>query len=284
MTDKPGEVRTDPPSDADLKAQLEQLGVGDNPMVADPARADTLPEVDSAKVLPQGQPEPPPIPDKFKDASKEDVLKAYQELESKFSKENQKSGMDRLRPDGDTPEEVPKALEQVNWNKYADEFNSTGEIAEDSRKELVELGMPESLIDAHVEGRAAARDRQVDQMMSYVGGQETYNEMSTWMASNLPKDENDAFVESLASAQNMGTVEVLMKGMFARYQASPQGNTQQLTGRPESGSTTQAYRSQEEMLTAQADRRYGVDPAYRADVDARIAAMDPSLFRISSNI
>lgn len=279
MTDTPKlEPRTDPPSEDDLKSQLAEMGVGDlqEGRVVETQRADTLPVAETAEVNPETAPEPV-TPDKFKDSSKEDVVKAYLELESQSSKDKQ--GVERLNP---TEPEVPKGLESLDYNKYADEWNENQELGADSRKELTDQGIPEAIIDQYVRGLAATRDQQVDQIMGFAGGEQNYQQMHTWMQANIPETEKTAFLETVTAGADMRVIEMAMKGMLARYQASPQGNHQQITGRPESGSILEPYRTRTESDAAQRDPRYATDPTYRDDVNQRIMRMNPKLFNTAT--
>lgn len=110
-----------------------------------------------------------------------------------------------------------------------------------------------------------------------VGGQEAFNRMIEWGKEGLSGADQQAFNEVLATA-NASAIRLATEGLMARYLANADFQGSPVKGRP--GSTepgAKPYRSREEVNAAMSDRRYDVDPAYRQDVMARLAASPDDL-------
>jgi hypothetical protein len=202
------------------------------------------------------------LPEKFK--SPEDLAQAYSELESRFTQANQ------------SQDEFQKAVQATNLTvddltPMSREFAETGELSEKSYRALEGKGIPRELVDAYVEGQRALADSQINSVFSAVGGQESYNKMTSWAAENLSPDEIAAF-DSLIESGNQASVMMAVRGLHARYSAAA-GSPRLIQGGMAASGTT-AYRSLAELTAAMRDPRYKSDPAYRKDVEERLRISD----------
>lgn len=202
------------------------------------------------------------LPEKF--SNPEDLAKAYSELESRFTQTAQSSdALDQAVKTG--------TLTLDDIAPMSKEFAETGQISDKSYKVLEQRGIPRELVDAYVEGQRAVAEAQVNSVYSAVGGQESYEQMTTWAADNLPKEEIEAF-DHIIETGSQAAVQMAVRGLYARYSSS-QGSPRLLQGTgAQSGSA--AFRSIAEVTAAMRDPRYKNDPAYRKDVEDRLRVSD----------
>jgi len=105
----------------------------------------------------------------------------------------------------------------------------------------------------------------VNKMYDIVGGESEYQSMIEWARDNLGENEIEAFNSSLV---NESTSEFAIQGLAARYNAEKGPN---LVKGGQNVSRTGGYVSKAEMMTDMANPQYQRDPAYRAEVQRRVA-------------
>lgn len=188
------------------------------------------------------------LPEKFKSA--EDMAKAYFELEKK-----QSGKLDTIEP-------APK----VNFDSYAQEFSEKGELSEDSFAALEKSGVSRQMVQQYIDGAKAIAEQQVNQIVSEVGGKETYSKMLQWAASSLPPEEIKAFNTAVSSGDTYQRM-LAVKGLYAQFSGN---NPNLLSGRASGASSAQPFENWAQVKVAMSDRRYETDPAYRDSVAARL--------------
>ena len=115
------------------------------------------------------------------------------------------------------------------------------------------------------------RDR-VNSVINNAGGESNYNQVVEWAASNLNDRQIDAF-DSVVDSGNPAAIGIAFKGLQSQYNDANGYEGRMLQGKP-AGSSGQIYRSQAELVSAMSDPRYDNDPAYRADVVAKLEQSD----------
>jgi len=189
------------------------------------------------------------LPEKF--TKPEELAAAYASLETKLTS----SG---------------KSLDSLD--DYSDEFAKTGTLSEESVKEIVDLGIPEATVRAYVAGQEALAEANVKSIMEVAGGEQQYNALVSWAQNNIPEEHIDAY-NSIMESGDTATIKMAISGLKARYE-----QTNGSMGKPgrllQGGTTTESggtFRSVAEIVSAMSDPSYSKDPAYRADVERRIA-------------
>ena len=158
-----------------------------------------------------------------------------------------------------------------NDNSLSDE--TIDKFSSMSSKELVSAYL-QSIKNAPAPQAAEVEmtDAQVNQVQNSVGGEKQYNDIVGWASQNLPKQKIDAF-DSLISTGNSGAIELAVAGLKAQYENANGYEGRTLQGKPaQSGGDT--FRSQAELVAAMGDPRYENDPAYRADIIAKLDRSD----------
>ena len=108
------------------------------------------------------------------------------------------------------------------------------------------------------------------EIQNSIGGVDNYNAMSEWAGENLTDGDLQAY-NDIVERGSVEQARVAVKGMYAQFLgaggAAPtlsQGATSGVAGAKAFGSAVQ-------MVEAMQDPRYKSDPAYRTQVEKRIA-------------
>ena len=212
---------------------------------------------------------------KFK--SQDDLLKAYEELQRKLGsgeKEEEVEGEVEEQPAEEPEVELSAADSAVR--RASEAYDSSGELSEESIEELSKLDSKE-LIKAYLtqykaktaEYQAAQlQQAEVVSLVNDFGGQEKYNEMVTWAGKNLSPEEVQQY--NIATSSNAASARFAMQALKARYEASEGYEADLVTGRKPK-SALQPYRSNAELARDINNPKYQTDPAFRQDVEARLA-------------
>lgn len=198
------------------------------------------------------------LPEKFKSA--EDLAKAYSELEKKQS-----------APTEEAPtEQVAQGNEQTDGiDKYYDEYSETGELSEKSYGELSKMGLSKELVDGYIAGQKAIADQDVKAVHDTVGGQENYAKVLEWSAQNLTDAEKEAFNSTLDNG-SLEQVKLAVSAIASRAGVSATEQPQMIEG-DTNPSNPEVFESVAQVTSAMNDPRYDKDPAYRKQVEDKLA-------------
>jgi len=208
------------------------------------------------------------LPKKFK--TPEELAKAYSQLEKERGQESQPKNEKKAEEEGEPKPDLSNAIQEAS-----DAFYRDGEINEENIKALEDFGIPREFVDAYVKGQQATMDAEADSIRNSVGGQDNYEAMSEWASENLSEDEINTF-DDLVTTGSQQAAQMAVKGLYARYLSENGGSSVNIAKGGTSGPAVQPFNSSAQIVEAMNDRRYEMDPAYRAEVERRIA--------VSSNI
>ena len=218
---------------------------------------------------------------KFKSA--EDLEKAYLELQKKLgSQETDDSATD----DDSAPDSAPEEEEEqspvskrIDFLKEAsDEYYSNDNALKPETLQKLKEMPSEDLIDAYMEMQknnpvAQAQPLSADAaktIVDSVGGQDAYNDTLAWAADNLKPEEVAAY-DNVVNSGNKDAIFFAVQALNQRYKDSTGFEGQQISGRAPK-STVKGFRSNAELANAISDPRYRNDPAYRYDIEQKLAA------------
>ena len=183
--------------------------------------------------------------------------------------------------DDDTPE--PSA-EEKEFNTAAEswtqEFMEKGELSEETREAVVKQifapGVPKAQQEQYLAtfeaGLKAMGEAATRSAFDIVGGQEAYESMKAWAASNLSEAEIAAF-DADALGTDMGRRDTAIRGLHARAQQASgsepdfEPNLAHDGGR---GAGEPIIGSRQELARIQATEEYRTDPAVRAKVERQL--------------
>lgn len=154
---------------------------------------------------------------------------------------------------------------------YEAEFAEKGELSEASYAALEKAGIPKAIVDQYIEGQKAVAATHEAEAYALVGGESNYQAMVTWASTTLTAEDKAAF--NAAIGQGGAAAKLAISGLNAQFKAT-QGSAPKLLGgfAPSGGADVAGFRSTHELTQAMADPRYSRDPAYRKDVEAKLAA------------
>lgn len=217
---------------------------------------------------------------KFKSA--EDLEKAYLELQKKLGQKEDESAPsdDDSAPDDSAPKEEPSPVaKRVDFLKEASDeyYSNDNELKPETIQKLKEMPS-EELIEAYLELQknnpvAKAQplsDDAAKTIVDSVGGQDAYNDTLAWAADNLKPEEVAAY-DNVVNSGNKDAIFFAVQALNQRYKDSVGFEGQQISGRAPK-STVKGFRSNAELANAISDPRYRNDPAYRYDIEQKLAA------------
>lgn len=254
----------EPVSNEQKLAEAKALEIGEKLSQEESAQRDANWEKNESEDL---------IGGKFK--TQEDLLKAYQELERQRGEAKEEVESEDVEESTETEEPV-EAPKFEHFTKASEEF-ANGEISEETIEQLSKLDSKE-LIQQYVQYYAqnqqqveakATSEADAKSIVDSVGGQEAYTEMVTWAASTLDQTEIDAY-NSVTNSGNTAAIKFAVEAMANRYANSVGYEAPLVTG-GKSAPKVQGYRSNAELARDIGDPRYSNDPAFRADVEARLS-------------
>lgn len=253
------------------------------------------PEYDAAMALKAEQTMNPPadrpaeLPDKFKTIG--DLANAYAELEKKQSQatppvvppEAAKADPLAKPPDAanaakadpaKTAEDAAKAAVAdagLDFNAYSQEFAANeGKLSDESYKALADGGIPRALVDSYIAGQREIATSLETAAYTAVGGQEEYSKMTEWAAVNMSESEVAAFNKGTTGSKD--DLLLAVSGLRDRYRSANGIAPTLLQGGAKGGSSSGGFQSNAEMTAAMKSPLYQKDPAYRKQVEAKIAA------------
>ena len=221
---------------------------------------------------------------KFKSA--EDLEKAYLELQKKLGQKetDESSSTDETESDdGETEEtsqdEESPVTKRVSFLKEASEeyYSNDNQLKPETIEKLKEMPS-EDLIEAYMEWQKSnptvqsqpLSEEAAKNIVASVGGQESYNDTLAWAADNLKPEEVAAY-DNVVNSGNKDAIFFAVQALNQRYKDSVGFEGQQVSGKAPKA-TVKGFRSNAELASAISDRRYRTDPAYRFDVEQKLAA------------
>lgn len=218
---------------------------------------------------------------KFKSA--EDLEKAYLELQKKLGQketdespsENESDSNDSQETEDSSSEDVSETA-QLLKDASAEWFNNSKQLNADTLQKLKELPS-EKLIEAYLEIQKNVApvqqnlsDRDADSIIKSVGGDDVYKQTLAWAAENLKPEEVAAY-DNVVNSGNKDAIFFAVQALNQRYKDAVGFEGQSISGKAVK-QTVKGFRSQAELATAISDPRYRTDPAYRLDIEAKLAA------------
>lgn len=238
-----------------------------------------------AAALASGTPPPPAkaekpegVPDKFWNAEKGEVnyadwSKSTAELEKKLSQ----GKPPETPPAGTPPDAAAEALKGkgLNVSEFNTEFAEKGELSPDSYAKLETAGFDKTTVDSYIAGQKALAEQYDATAYEVVGGAENYAKEVTWAKSNMTPAESAAFNEAVTSGDR-AKLKLAVAGLHQAYTKANGSEPALLNGSasapPQGGFRSRAEQSAAINKTDERGRQlYRIDPAYRADVEKRIA-------------
>jgi hypothetical protein len=202
------------------------------------------------------------LPEKFN--SPEDLAKSYAELEKKMS-----------APKDDAPEDPPteqvepeQSTGEPQFDKFADEFASSGELSDDSFDELAKMGYPREMVETYIKGMQSAQTADANAVMDVAGGTEGYKELTDWARNNMPETELQLYNQMVETGTD--NAKMAVEWLMSKREAAEGVEPNLVSGKSQAPAKDE-FRSTAEVVAAMKDARYGKDPAYTRDVEEKLS-------------
>lgn len=196
--------------------------------------------------------------------SPEDLAKAYNELQQKQSTKKDSSEEQEQNTEEDTP---------TNNNAVTEakaEFTETGQLSDETFLSLEKAGIPREMVEAYIQGQEAVSVASAVEIQNSIGGVDNYNAMSEWAGENLADGDLQAY-NDIVERGSVEQARVAVKGMYAQFLGAG-GKAPTLSQGATSGvAGAKAFGSAASMVEAMQDPRYKSDPAYRQQIEKRLA-------------
>ena len=233
--------------------------------------ANTMPEegiiADNVEVAAK----PEGIPDKFYDAETGKVdydamAKSYTELEKK------QSGKPEVDPPVKEPKTADEAVEKAGLDMGAltAEYDANEGLTDDSYAALEAVGIPKATVDQYIQGQKALVAQAQTEAYSLTDGKEGYEAMSQWAKANLSAEELTNY-NTQVNSPNSKVRSMAIRGLHAQFSADSGEGKPLVHGNNSATADGSGYKSRAQMIEAMQDSKYQSDPAYRAEVEAKVA-------------
>ena len=228
---------------------------------ADPKEGKTTAEEQVKEEAPSERPEW--LDEKFE--SPEDMAKAYAELQKKMSESKPAKKAPEKKEEVAPSEATAGAIENATA-----EFAENGELSDKTFDALEAAGLPRSFVEAYINGQQAMSVQQASAIQESIGGQGNYEAMSEWAAENLAEAELDAF-NSIVEGSSVDAAKVAVKGLYSQFLAAGGKGPSLVQGSTAGDSGAKPFGSAAQLTEAMRDKRYETDPAYREQIERRLA-------------
>lgn len=256
MSTQTVEVKSDD-TNISLEEQAKQVEQNQTLEVSeDGTRVEVKSNDDTSKSTDETRPEW--LPEKF--ASAEDLAKAYSELEKKQSAPQEEIVQNT---------EEQSQPETSEMTKFYTEYSQNGELSEKSYNELSKMGLDKNLVDGYIAGQQAIANSEVKMVHDTVGGEENYSKVIEYAKNNLTEAEQNAFNETLDTG-SIEQVKFAVQAIANRAGVSGEQPQQMINGDTNDVST-EVFESVAQVTEAMNDPRYANDPAYRKQVELKLA-------------
>ncbi len=202
----------------------------------------------------------------------EQLEEAYLELQRKLGSDDDDDVEDTTLDEDEVEydDNVVAGIETIQ--EASDEYYANnGQLSEETMEKFGEMSSKD-LVEAYMAIQENSdpeanypdiSDSDLNSVYNSVGGEDQYNALTSWAADNM----NDSALEAFNSIINQGNptaIQIAVAGMKAEYDNAEGYEGRMLQGK--AARTTDAFRSQAEVVQAMSDPRYDNDPAYRQDL------------------
>lgn len=254
---------------------MDQINVGIDPtaeeLAAQEAHNAAMAALVDGQTPPEVPPEEPPKLFAGKYKTVEEMEAGYKELESKIGKPP--------APPTDPPEVVPPATEAdaaklaaekgFDYEALTQEYLANeSKLTPETMKRLADAGIPEAMVNAHIELLETKATAVRQTAYDIVGGKDTYSTMIDWASNNLSAPEIEAF--NAATKSSVEQTMLAVRGLYAQYVSSEgEPNANFVAGKP-AGKSSDVYESTAQLVADMNDKRYDKDPAFRKQVELKL--------------
>lgn len=235
----------------DLSEEEQEEEADQNEEGTDGGDSDDLEEEKGEEFKPLGEPD-------------EELTKASQQLDEYAS------GFDEMRNQA-----IKAGLPEAVASRIEAEYEADGKLSDDSYTQLAKAGYSAGFVNSFLQGQEAVAEAYITKIVGYAGGKEQFDRVVAHLKANSP-NSMDALYDAM-ERQDLNTVRTVinlgMASQTKKFGKQPE-RTLNRRGAAPAGRTppakAEAFESQDEMVKAMRDKRYGRDKAYTAEVETKV--------------
>ena len=219
--------------------------------------------VDNVEVAPK----PEGVPDKFYNAETgkvdyDSLAKSYTELEKKQSQPKQEEA---------TPETAEEAVESAGLDLASlnKEYADNSKLTDSSYEALEKAGINRATVDSYIAGQHALAQQAQASAFEITGGKDNYTAMTEFAKANLTPAALNSY-NTAVNSPDKSTRDLAVRGLYAQYSAESGSGNNLVMGKGNEVTGT-GYQSKEQMIADMKKPEYLTDPAFRAQVENKVA-------------
>lgn len=249
--------------------------MADTHIINDKTESEQITLEEEAAAIPEQEPQsderPEWLPDKFK--TPEDLANAYNSLEGKLGSNTQEQ---EDLPPTEAQESTDEDSQTSAIIAASDEFSEQGQLSEDTYKTLEASGLSRNLVDSYIQGQQALQASGEAELLNEIGGREAYDQISEWASEALSENQLDAYNKALETGTDE-QASLALDWIKTKYEEANGVSPSSFIQGGTKGSGESAFESRAQVLAAMSERdargkkRYEVDPAYRSEIQRRLA-------------
>ena len=223
------------------------------------------------------------LPEKYRGKTATEVYQLLQrerEYEAKKAADGKPPEEGQEEATEEAPEESPAEEEseaETALKEASEEFyKNEGKLDEATVAKLEALPSADLIkawqkLQSQAEVPAPISDAEAQEIVTSVGGQEAYNQTLAWAAENLSPEDRAAYDQVITSG-NKAATRFAVEALTNRYKAAVGFDGEAVSGGRTKSSGAKPYRSEAELRRDLSNPRYQQDPAFRLDVEERLAS------------
>jgi hypothetical protein len=177
---------------------------------------------------------------------------------------------------GESPAEEESEAETALKEASEEFYKNEGKLDEATVAKLEALPSADLIkawqkLQSQAEVQAPISDAEAQEIVTSVGGQEAYNQALAWAAENLSPEDRDSYDQVITSG-NKAATRFAVEALTNRYKAAVGFDGEAVSGGKTKSTGVKPYRSEAELRRDLSNPRYQQDPAFRIDVEDRLAA------------
>lgn len=157
----------------------------------------------------------------------------------------------------------------LDFDKLAQEYENDGQLSNESLQALEKAGYPKPIVDAYIAGLEAKAEKFTSSVKALAGGDKGWEELATFIKAQ-GEATTKAFNDVLNSG-NIGAIKLAVDGLQAQKVAKYGTSNKTLLGSNGNMPSNTGYETQEEVVKAMSDKRYGKDANYTRTVQMKLS-------------
>lgn len=203
--------------------------------------------------------------------SAEELERGYLELQKRLSSQTEEEPQVEEAPEAEEEEEIEvdgdlfdAIMESYRTGEWDDNL-----VEEVGKMDPIDVANMFLAKQGEAQQTAVATEEDVTQIQDSIGGIDEYQNMIQWASQNLSEQEINLYDAAMDRGDPL-TMFFAAQALNSRYQDAVGYDGEMLTGSAPRN-TSNAFRSQAELIAAMSDPRYDKDPAYRQDIADKLA-------------